>query len=283
MSRYRTSFVLNLDRESARAVCADAIDEIGLLLGEETEARITARERAQDTSPAVSPVRIAVSLASEEAGERVGKQDATEVTVNGANFGGEPLQAVHVRSQVERLVRAIEASAARAVHLRARHGEQARTVVVNGVPLFDKHVAALERHLGSTVADGAYWYDRVSGAWGAIGGPTLRSLPPGLSLGGPLRADASRGATGVFVNGRELDGQDAAALRRVIDMPPGRYWIDAAGDFGIEGGPRCGNLALPPRSLTMTTTRRVIQGSRGAGSRERVRLRRNGGLAQQPS
>lgn len=292
MSRYRTSFILNLSRDDALAVCVDAIDQMGWPLGEETEARITARERSQDISSTVSPVRIAVSLGGEVSGARGGEVSgarggergaAIEVTVNGANFGGEPMQVAHVRGQVERLVRAIEAAAAQAVHLRARRSEPRRRVVVNRVALSDERVAVLERHLGGPLADGDYWYDRVSGAWGAIGGPTLCSLRPSLTLGGPLRADSSWGATALFVNGRELDENDAAALRRLIDIPPGRYWIDAARDFGMEGGPRLGNLALAPRSLTMTLGRRMAQRPRGAGSRERARLRRFGGLLHQPS
>jgi hypothetical protein len=57
-----------------------------------------------------------------------------------------------------------------------------------------------------------------------------------------LRANASRGNTGVVINGRELHQLDVAVLQRLGPFLPGRYWMDALGNFGFEGGPILGNV-----------------------------------------
>jgi hypothetical protein len=117
-------------------------------------------------------------------------------------------------------------------------------VIVNKVQLSDQEVAALEQRYGVRIQNGAYWYDRMSGAWGVEGGPTAGFIETGLYLGGPLRADASHGNTGIFINGRQLHLHDVIALQRLGPVFPGRYWVDAQGNFGYEGGPALGNLVL---------------------------------------
>ena len=119
-----------------------------------------------------------------------------------------------------------------------------RSVVINAVRLSDDTVHQLEQTWGVRIQDAAYWYDPRSGAWGLEGGPCAGFVPAGLSLGGPLRPDASRGNTGVFVNGRELHALDVMALQRLGPVFPGRYWVDAHGNFGFEGGPMMGNLMV---------------------------------------
>jgi hypothetical protein len=71
---------------------------------------------------------------------------------------------------------------------------------------------------------------------------------PGLALGGPLAADASRGTSGVFINGRQLSVGEKLYLERLCQTPvvPGRYWIMANGVGGYEGGPAYFNLAQCP-------------------------------------
>src|SRR5262249_20935756 len=86
-------------------------------------------------------------------------------------------------------------------------------------------------------------YDPISGAWGREGGPVEGQIHPGLRIGGPLRADASHGRTGVFVNGRQLHSLDGAGLPRCVQVIPGRYWVVANGIGGLEGGPASFNLA----------------------------------------
>lgn len=120
----------------------------------------------------------------------------------------------------------------------------AQEVTVNRVRLDDRTRVALERAYGVPVAPGRYWYDAFSGVWGVEGGPAQGQIHPGLQLGGPLRADASGGDTGVFVNGRQLHRLDVAALRRCTQVIPGRYWVAANGVGGYEGAPPSFNLAV---------------------------------------
>jgi hypothetical protein len=124
-----------------------------------------------------------------------------------------------------------------------------RSVVINGVPLTDEQLRQLEHRFRLRISDGAYWYDQVSGAWGMQNGPTAGFTQPHLELGGPLRTDASSGDTGVFINGRELHQQDVTALRQLTPyVIPGRYWVDARGIGGYEGGPPVFDLQALARS-----------------------------------
>lgn len=121
---------------------------------------------------------------------------------------------------------------------------QTRSVLVNSVRLSDATVKGLEQKYRVVIQDGDYWYDRVSGAWGLRGGPTVGFTLAGLNLGGSLRSDASAGNTGVFINGRQLHQSDVVALMQLGPVYQGRYWVDANGYFGFEGGPALGNLWL---------------------------------------
>jgi hypothetical protein len=110
-------------------------------------------------------------------------------------------------------------------------------------------VAALDAHWGTQLPDGDYWYDPLSGAAGVWGGPTAIMLPPAMPLGGGMvPANASGGGdgrlTGIFINGRELHPDDVAMLAYLIGVQPqaGRWWADAAGNFGPEGWAAVGNV-----------------------------------------
>ena len=116
-------------------------------------------------------------------------------------------------------------------------------VFVNGARLDDPARQAIERGYGTPIKPGRYWYDAVSGVWGMEAGPAAGQIHPGLRLGGPLKRDASKGKTGVIVNGRELHALDVAALRRCVAVVPGRYWVLANGIGGAEGAPAQFNLA----------------------------------------
>lgn len=123
-----------------------------------------------------------------------------------------------------------------------------RSVVVNGERLALDQIRALEAGYGVRVLDGDYWYDPVCGAWGFSGGPTMGFLMPGLPLGGALQSDASNGTTNVFINGRQLHVRDVASLRPLVGtVLPGRYWMDASGNVGVEGGPAFLNLVALAR------------------------------------
>jgi len=235
MSRFRSSITLAITHDEAHVVTLAAVDRLRWRLTSDSEMRITCQEEPDD-SVVVNPARIAVSLEGDSRGP-------IEVTVNGANFGSAPEQALHVRSCVDLMVQALVKGAIQTI----RNGtlenvSSRRTVIVNGARLAEALVRALESVHGWPMRDGAFWYDRVSGAWGVEGGPTAGFVLPGLDLGGPLHADASKGDTGVFVNGRELSLQDVFVLHRFACLGQGMHWVDALGNFGFEGGPRRGNL-----------------------------------------
>lgn len=125
-----------------------------------------------------------------------------------------------------------------------------REITINGVPASERDLAildGLEQQWGGRLPSGHYWYDNMNGAAGHWGGPMLGIMQAGLGLGGPLPANASGGGdgslTGVFINGRELHPYDVAQLEQLVgEVPQGRWFVDASGNFGLEGGPVMGNL-----------------------------------------
>lgn len=128
--------------------------------------------------------------------------------------------------------------------------DRASPVIVNAVALNAETLAALQRIYPVPIQPGRYWYDPVSGAYGAEGGAVAGQMSPGLPLGGPLRADASRGTSRVFINGRQLTEGEKSYIEQACQTPvaPSRYWVNAQGLGGFEGGPVTFNLALcgPP-------------------------------------
>ena len=108
-------------------------------------------------------------------------------------------------------------------------------IVVNGVALTEEQIYGYQ----IAVPAGRYWYDPVSGLWGAEGGPSAGYIDPGLPLGGPLQADASGTGTGVFINGREIHTIEVMRLMEMFGGPiqQGRYWLGADGVGGVEGQP----------------------------------------------
>ena len=130
--------------------------------------------------------------------------------------------------------------------LGAGHAAERRTgIIVNSVPLTVETVQQLQQIYPVPIRPGRYWYDPVSGAWGLEGGPIAGQMLPGLRLGGRLRADASRGTSGVFINGRQLTHGEKSYLERTCRTAvyPGRYWVNGYGIGGFEGAPPSFNLA----------------------------------------
>lgn len=126
----------------------------------------------------------------------------------------------------------------------------ARRVSINRHPIPQDTLRLLEQHFQTAIPDGRYWYDAMSGAWGLEGGQTRGFTLAGLPLGGPLPADISGGGTGVFINGRELHPLDVQALQALVGpVQPGRYWLDAQGYAGFEGGPAITNLLQVAQQL----------------------------------
>lgn len=235
MSSHQEVFVLHLPPAISRASCLSAAGGVGWRITAQADTALSCKEIAQPGLSFANPVQIDITLT------RASDND-THVVMRGSNFGFGPLQSSHVRRQVQALRQQIEQAADRATGPAAAPNH-ANAVVVNGERLGDDELAALPA--GVRVADGRYWYDRVCGAWGFEGGPTAGFVMPGLVLGGALRADASSGNTGVFINGRQLHAEDVSALRQLLgQVLPGRWWVDAQGNFGLEGCAESGNLWL---------------------------------------
>jgi hypothetical protein len=122
-----------------------------------------------------------------------------------------------------------------------------RHIKINGARLGKREAATLanlEAVGGVTLPDGAYWYDTVSGAFGEWGRPPAVLIGAGHALGPKLPANASRGTSGVYINGRRLQVGEVQTLSVLTNYPwqPGRYFVDAQGNVGVEGGPVIVNL-----------------------------------------
>jgi hypothetical protein len=147
-----------------------------------------------------------------------------------------------------------------------------REVSVNRVKIDEATLSALETQYGIPIQEGRYWYDAICGAWGVEGGPTAGFIYPGLNLPAPMPANISKGGTGIFINGREIHPQDQVALQQIFGTTiPGRYWLDARGNLGPEGGGAIANLAAAIAASRGGQSGSVTHGyGKGYGSRGTV-------------
>lgn len=128
-------------------------------------------------------------------------------------------------------------------------------VFVNGKALTRQQVASFEQQYQTRLIDGRFWYDDKCGAWGIEGGPTAGFILPSLPLPGPMPASISGGGTGIFINGRELHPVDRQTLVAMFGTAiPGRYWLDAYGNLGVEGGAFLVNLSVAAQQLQQRVT-----------------------------
>jgi hypothetical protein len=141
-------------------------------------------------------------------------------------------------------------------------------VIVNGAPLEARHAAALERAYRTRLVPGRYWYDAASGLWGLEGGPSVGLIAPGLPFGRmDPRASVGRfaGITGVFINGREIHPDELQYLRALYgQVVRARYWLNARGIAGYEGGPPQFNVAAAQQARSSSSVRRGLFGSSGS-------------------
>jgi hypothetical protein len=118
-----------------------------------------------------------------------------------------------------------------------------QAVVVNGQALASQTVQQLEAYYQVKIQPGRYWYDPYCGLWGMEGGPARGGMMAGLALGGQMRANVSRGQTRIFINGRQIPQSERVHWEQLTGpITPGRYWLNAYGNVGLEGGPSLGNL-----------------------------------------
>lgn len=118
-----------------------------------------------------------------------------------------------------------------------------RAVYINDVKLKATVLQQLEQTYQTTIPNGHYWYDRLSGAWGFEGGPAQGIIPANLNIGGTLKRNASGGKSGVFINGRELHTTEARYMQALFGAYyKNRFWLDAYGNLGLEGNIAIVNL-----------------------------------------
>lgn len=123
-------------------------------------------------------------------------------------------------------------------------------VFINGHELTQQEVDALTATYHYPPLKGHFWYDTMSGAWGAEGREPAGFLLPGHDFG-PLSPRASNGNTGVFINGREINMVEAGNIQRTFGaVYQGRWWIDGrTGNYGVEGNPMpVGNILAALRA-----------------------------------
>jgi hypothetical protein len=167
------------------------------------------------------------------------------------------------------------------------------SVTVNRVEISPPERERISREYGLSLPEGHYWYDRTSGAWGCDGTPALGFTRPGLDLGGPLAEDATVRGDGwlgslvrsrTYVNGRELAQGESLSLAQAllqagVVLWAGRYWLDAEGQFGKEGGPALVNLRQLLEAIELRDRlRQALAGSgRGGGGGQGYQRQTAGG------
>lgn len=134
-------------------------------------------------------------------------------------------------------------------------------IVINGTVLTTAQIDQIFQTYGVKPVSGRYWYDTRSGMYGQEAGPVVGVMYPGHQFG-PLSSRASLGHSGVYINGRQLqavEAQQIAMLFGYYQPVPGRYWMNANGDLGVEGYPYAiGNIymaiAIAQRSQVNSST-----------------------------
>ena len=268
MSKFEDQCAIAFPRARVLSACRTAAQKLGWHV-QQTETGFICSEVQQNPISFTSPVHLEIGVFS-------GHSDTeTRIILRGSNPGLGPIQSNHVKSQVTRFMQELGKAAVAAppapptatAHQNPSSEASAskRAVTINGKRLTDDEIDILEKAYRVQVQDGQYWYDPMTGGWGYAGGPTAGLIQAGLNIGGPLSPNASNGNTGVFVNGRNLPLPDLILLQQVVanGIWPGRYWLDAQGNWGFEGGAMIGNIwaaaqqANAPREGILSTYDKV--------------------------
>ena len=129
-------------------------------------------------------------------------------------------------------------------------GEPAAAAASNGTGVYinerlvsQTELDMLKRAYGKGPPAAHYWYDPRSGLYGIWGYEAGGYIRAGHEFG-QLPANASNGNTGVFINGRQLNMNEAMYLKNTFGaVYQGRWWLDGTGNFGQEGNEQpLGNL-----------------------------------------
>ncbi len=116
--------------------------------------------------------------------------------------------------------------------------ESSGHVVVNGRELNQADIEGFIQVYGAAPVPGRYWYDASSGLFGSEGQPPAGFMYAGHDLGA-LNEGASAGQQSLWLNGRQMTGQEVLYLGQLLNIAPqpGRYWFDSTGNLGVEGSP----------------------------------------------
>jgi hypothetical protein len=130
-------------------------------------------------------------------------------------------------------------------------------VFINQREVTPQQLAELKRWYGMAPPKGQYWYDGRSGLYGYWGYEAAGYIRPGHNFG-PVSARASRGDTGTFVNGREINVTEALFFQRLFGVVyRGYFWLDGAtGNIGFQGNP----MPIANVVAAMQRTQRSNQG-----------------------
>ena len=111
-------------------------------------------------------------------------------------------------------------------------------VFINQREIDMQQVAALRVVYGMAPPPGQYWYDSRSGLYGYWGYEAAGYIRPGHNFG-PVSPRASRGNTGIYLNGREINITEALFFKRLFSVVyQGHFWLDGfTGNLGFEGSP----------------------------------------------
>lgn len=133
-------------------------------------------------------------------------------------------------------------------------------VVINRVTLNEAQLAELTQKYGQAPLPGEYWYDSMSGLYGAVGYPAYGFMLPGHRFG-TLQRKASKGNTQVIVNNRELPQDEWAVWSYMLGywIQPGNYWLDSNGNAGYVG------VATPVVNLYQAAMQNSYGGQGGSG------------------
>ena len=120
------------------------------------------------------------------------------------------------------------------LHATGMGAHASNDVRINGRPMSVQQQQQYLSTYGTLPLPGSYWYDKKTGLYGLMGAPAAGTIRPGHDFG-PLPENASRGTTGVYINGRHLPAMELQFYASVLgQMQPGRYWMDAQGKWGPE-------------------------------------------------